>query len=236
MSESEHTDFVPNRHADNAEQLLGRNLSAFDLDNTLLKVNCSFKFGTYLFKQGVFSIPTLLRLFSLYWTFRAGFLTMIELHHRVFNLLFIGRSRDLYAEYAEHFLDEHFESFLNPVALKRLRQAQDQNDYICILSSSPDFLVKLFATRLGVLVYKGSGYGVDKKGNFSKISDLVLGETKAVFLEASAKKLNIPKEAIYAYSDSIFDLPFLAAAGRPIGVNPDAKLRKICKEKQWHIL
>lgn len=165
-----------------------------------------------------------------------GFLSIQSLHERVFALLFLGQSRALFLEYAEQFLDEQFESLLNPPLLSHLCEAQAKQDYVCILSSSPDFLVKAFAQKFGVLDHLGSIYEVDKKGNFSQISKVVFGDTKAFFLGMTAKRLNLERSAIRAYSDSILDLPFLEAAGQPIAVNPDAELRKISKERQWPIL
>jgi phosphoserine phosphatase len=38
------------------------------------------------------------------------------------------------------------------------------------------------------------------------------------------------------YSDSINDLPLLAAVTKPIGVNPDNKLREECEKRSWEIV
>ncbi|MCS6977358.1 MAG: HAD-IB family hydrolase [Gemmatales bacterium] len=39
----------------------------------------------------------------------------------------------------------------------------------------------------------------------------------------------------YAYADSISDLPMLRAAGNPVAVNPDGRLRKVAERERWPI-
>lgn len=213
-----------------------KTLRAFDLDYTLLSVNSSFRFGAFLFKKGVFSSFTMIQLVTFFWAHRLGFLSMQALHDKIFSRLFLGKSSALFTDYVENFLDEHFESFINPKVIALLRSAQDRNDHVVILSNGPDFLVSACAKRFGVVLFEGSRYSVDKKGNFDRISNLLLGNDKASYVRAMAENLNLCKNDLYAYSDSIHDLSFLEAAGVPIAVNPDAKLRQICKERQWQIL
>ena len=40
-------------------------------------------------------------------------------------------------------------------------------------------------------------------------------------------------ERIFAYSDSIHDLPLLEFSDMPSAVSPDNKLRKIAEERNW---
>jgi phosphoserine phosphatase len=37
------------------------------------------------------------------------------------------------------------------------------------------------------------------------------------------------------YTDSITDLPLLEAVGRPVAVNPDARLRRVARSRGWAI-
>ena len=43
-------------------------------------------------------------------------------------------------------------------------------------------------------------------------------------------------EAIYAYSDSIYDLPLLKFSDNPTAVNPDRKLRNEAEKNSWIIV
>ncbi len=46
-------------------------------------------------------------------------------------------------------------------------------------------------------------------------------------------RLGIDRQQVTAYSDSHLDLPLLLAAGTPVVVNPDRKLRKIAQLNTW---
>jgi phosphoserine phosphatase len=39
-----------------------------------------------------------------------------------------------------------------------------------------------------------------------------------------------------AYSDSVSDMPLLTAAGRPVAVNPDRRLRRQARSNGWPVL
>ena len=40
-------------------------------------------------------------------------------------------------------------------------------------------------------------------------------------------------EKIFAYSDSIHDLPLLELSDIPSAISPDKKLRKVAEERKW---
>ena len=44
------------------------------------------------------------------------------------------------------------------------------------------------------------------------------------------------EDKVYAYSDSIYDLPMLEFADYPIAVDPDDKLKRISEERKWTII
>lgn len=213
-----------------------RNISAFDLDHTLLTVNSSFKFGQYLYQQRVINFSSMLHLVSCYAAHKAGILSIPTLHNKIFSRLFLGLSTNLIQAHAKTFFDLNFENLLYVPAYESLQKAIKDNHYAIILSSSPSFLVEVAANKLGVPNWKASIYANDKENRFSHISYLIQGENKAHHIKNLCDQLEVPKEKVTAYSDSIHDLPFLLSAGRPIGVRPDKKLRAYCLKSQWTII
>lgn len=212
-------------------------LSCFDLDHTLLKVNSSYQFGVYLYQQGMFSYTLLLYLLCLCGLHKWGLLSVETLQNKIFARLFAGVKRDSMQAHAVAFLDQQLERHLYIPALKRLREAQGAaGHYTAILSSSPDFLVQLIADRLSVDAWDATAYAVDADQCFVRIERFVLGEDKARSMRALSHKWGIAQEATTAYSDSILDLSFLQAAGRAVAVNPDRALRTLCRQTQWPIL
>lgn len=213
-----------------------RELHAFDLDHTLLKVNCSYMFGIYLYKKGIFSFWTMVNLWSSYGLHKVGVLSITEMQEWIFQKLFKEKSALDFIALAQGFASEQLQSMLYQPAILALKQAEKQGHHTAIFSSSPDFLVKVISQRLGVYHLEATEYALDERSQFSHISKWMLGETKAHALHTLAKRLGIDESKTVAYSDSEIDLPFLKAARVAVGVNPDAKLRRICLRNQWEIL
>jgi HAD superfamily hydrolase (TIGR01490 family) len=62
------------------------------------------------------------------------------------------------------------------------------------------------------------------------------GEGKAAAIRELAEQEGLDLAASTAYSDSHTDLPFLAAVGNPVAVNPDRELRRVAVERGWPVL
>jgi HAD superfamily hydrolase (TIGR01490 family) len=62
------------------------------------------------------------------------------------------------------------------------------------------------------------------------------GEYKAAAVRELAAREGIDLTASTAYSDSHTDLAFLEVVNRPIAINPDSKLRKIARARNWPIV
>jgi phosphoserine phosphatase len=58
--------------------------------------------------------------------------------------------------------------------------------------------------------------------------------------ERCSADTHIDADAVLAqaafYSDSINDLPLLSAVGRPVAVDPDARLEQEARARQWPVL
>ncbi len=127
------------------------------------------------------------------------------LHEACFDKLFKGRPKIEFEHLSAQFVDQFSQEDYIESVLFKLREVEGVK-YIC--SSSPDFLVSLFAKKFKVDEWLASSYDLDQKGCFSKIGFIVDGERKAAFL----KEKRILGETTVAYSDSLDDLPFLQAA------------------------
>jgi hypothetical protein len=61
------------------------------------------------------------------------------------------------------------------------------------------------------------------------------GENKAAAMREVAAESGYALADCYAYSDSVTDLPMLAAVGHPTAVNPDRGLRRAAVERGWPV-
>lgn len=213
-----------------------RAISAFDLDHTLLSANSSYCFGRYLCAKKHLPPQTLFFIISCHFRYSLGLLPIVALHQKAFQRLFFGRSISQVNEWVNEFLDAHLARLLYRPAVEQLQQAQQDGHLTVILSSSPEILVKPIAARLNVPVWHATQYAVDKEHRFCHILRLMLGDDKARILQEMRQEQGVAVQDVYAYSDSHLDLPFLQAAGHPIGVKPNRQLRAICRKNRWSIL
>lgn len=165
-----------------------------------------------------------------------GYISIQRLQEKIFKKIFLGRPLSIFGALGHSFLEQQFDQIQYFPAVNRLQQAKDAGHYTVILSSSPHFLVALFAERFGVDQWGATHYAVDSKNNFCTISKFMLGNDKARYVTNLAKQFKISKQKIAVYSDSHHDLPFLRAAGTAVGVNPNKSLRALCKQNNWQIL
>lgn len=211
-------------------------LQVFDLDKTLIKNNSSFHFYFFLYSIQFYNVFSILLTIIYYIRYRFLGMSLIKLHQKVFHRFLKGRSGELLSLHADAFLERHLEKMLYQPAVKELKSAQKRGHYVLIISSSPSFLVAPIAKKLNVHEWKATEYDVDKEKNLCNILSLILGYKKAEITIDAARRLELKRDVITAYSDSIEDLPLLKVAGKAIGVNPDRKLKNYCKKKGWDII
>lgn len=211
-------------------------LCVFDLDNTLLKVNSSFKYYLYLHKKKFFSNISILRAFRYFVKFSLFSLSPTELHKEIFEKFLKGRNRTEIFGRVEEFLDLFLDSFLNQKVLKILKRAKKENQFVLLLSNSPEELAVPIAKRLGIKNARATSYSKSKDGTLNEILQLMDGKMKAKYTLEVAKKENIDLEAIEVFTDSIWDRPLLEMAGKCFVVNPDKKLFALAKAKGWNFI
>jgi phosphoserine phosphatase len=62
------------------------------------------------------------------------------------------------------------------------------------------------------------------------------GEAKAAWCAEYAEATRISLGASWGYADSHYDLPFLAALGHPVAVNPNRRLLAVARSRQWPVI
>jgi HAD superfamily hydrolase (TIGR01490 family) len=213
-----------------------KRIAVFDLDKTLVKDNASYKFGSFLFAQRIFSVFSMLYCVSYYALHQVHILTIHQLHRALFNRLFRGHSLAFFCEMASSFIEQHIHTMAYQPAYQKLKEAKEQGHYTLLLSSSPDFLVEKMAAYFEVDEWAATPYLTDQEKRLTHLGPVFDGAAKADYLRDLMDKLSLPKGAVTAFSDSFLDLPLLESVGQPIAVNPDSRLKAICLKRNWEII
>ena len=212
-------------------------LVIFDLDNTILNGDSDYAMINYLVhtqaldesagKQNQIFIEDYQRGeldFDAYTTFALS--------------AYIGMTRTEINEYMRPFVTKVIEPMINTLALKIIHDHGDSGDTILLASATNELIVQPIAKRLDIQNVIGTQVKFnDGKCTGEYIPPSALGAGKLQLVQQWMQKNNFDDfSGVTFYSDSINDLPLLAAVEFPKAVNPDAMLEKISLERGWEII
>ena len=210
----------------------------FDLDNTLLHGASLFLIGRGMYARGVVSTGDVLRGAWQQMVFRL----VGERHGHVSAVRDRGLALGAGVEVAplvaigEEIFDELIADRIlaETLALARAHLARAEDVYI--VTAAPVELARIVAQRLGLTGALGTVSEVENgRWTGRLVGELLHGAAKAEAVIGLAADRGYDLSRCAAYSDSINDLPLLAAVGDPHAVNPDRKLRAHADAHEWPI-
>ncbi len=109
---------------------------------------------------------------------------------------------------------------------------------IVLATTTPYDLVKPFADLLGLDDVVATRYGVNADGTYdgTLAGPFVWSAGKLAAVKEWADRHGVDLKSSYAYSDSVYDAPLLAAVGHPHAVNPDPRLMMLAAARRWPVL
>jgi len=148
-----------------------------------------------------------------------------------------GRSRTAVSAVAESVADELC-SMVQPFADTAFAAHRAAGRPIVLATTTPYDLVKPFADRLGLDDVVATRYGVSADGTYDGTLDgpFVWSAGKLTAITDWADRNGVELAESYAYSDSVYDTPMLAAVGHPIVVNPDPRMVLVAAARRWPTL
>jgi HAD superfamily hydrolase (TIGR01490 family) len=107
---------------------------------------------------------------------------------------------------------------------------------VVVVSASGAELVEPIAEMLGADAVVATRMVVADGRYTGEVEFYAYGENKAEAIRGLADEHGYRLEDSYAYSDSVTDVPMLAAVGHPVAVNPDRALRREAAARGWPVL
>ena len=212
-------------------------IAFFDLDKTIVARSSPLALGRSFFKEGLISRSWFVK--SLY-------------AQLLFQLL--GADEDKMEKMREHaarmtegwevekvrrVVEEVFEEAISPLiyaeALELIHDHRAAGRLVCIVSTSPDDIVRPLSEMLRANRYIASRPKIKDGYYTGELEFYSYGPNKVAAMEDLASELGTDLAKCFAYSDSITDLPMLEAVGHPVAVNPDKDLRRVALERKWPI-
>jgi HAD superfamily hydrolase (TIGR01490 family) len=121
--------------------------------------------------------------------------------------------------------------------LQRLRRHQAAGDTVVLLSGTPQFLADALAREIGVARAIGT-LCATAAGRYlaEPPARHPFGPSKPELVDALCADLHVAPTDLFAYGDSVHDLPLLRRAGHPVAVRPDRVLRAAAEAGGWETL
>lgn len=217
------------------------NLALFDLDHTILPLDSDYEWGQFLVRIGAVDAEAFAkRNADFFAQYQAGTLDPVEYLEFALGTLAQFPRKQLDA-WHNAFMEEVIQPAIRPKARDLVKQHQDEDDLVAIITATNKFVTAPIAKAFGVANLIAAE---PEESDSGEITGRLLGiptsgPGKVVhtneWLSAQGKTLgSFPRS--YFYSDSQNDIPLLSAVTHPIATNPNALLKAHAKAQGWPIL
>ena len=211
----------------------------FDLDKTIIAKSSTLAFRKPLFRAGLLNRTSLFKagIAQTYYQMFGADQDQLERVRQELSDLTLGWSRDEVSRLVEETVEEVVSPLVYAEALAIIDEHRRAGRRVVVISSSPVEIVVPLCRYLGLEDVIGTRPEIDIDGRYTGSIDFyAFGPGKAHAIEELAAREDIDLADSFAYSDSITDLPMLAAVGHPVAVNPDRELRLVAHERDWQVL
>ncbi len=214
-----------------------RGAAFFDLDRTLLAGASGEVFSHAMREAGLVSrsIPGENMLYKLFNTIGETLPSMALARQAV--TFAKGRQRSV-VQQAANSAAAPLAALVQPLATPLFAEHRTAGRPIVLATTSPYDLVKPLADLLGLDDVVATRYGVNADGTYDGTLDgpFVWSAGKLAAVRDWAVAHGIDMAESFAYSDSVYDTPLLAAVGHPFVVNPDPRMKLMAAARRWPTL
>jgi len=118
-----------------------------------------------------------------------------------------------------------------------VRRHREAGDVLVIVTGATRYAAEPLARELGIEHVVSTELEIDAAGCFTgKLSQpMCYGTGKITRTERLAEREGFALREACFYSDSITDRPLLEQVAEPVVVNPDARLRRLAKQRGWRV-
>jgi HAD superfamily hydrolase (TIGR01490 family) len=210
----------------------------FDLDKTIIAKSSTLAFSKPFQAGGLISRRAVLKSVYAQFVFLVGGADhdqMEKLRAFMSSLVAgwdVATVRDIVAETLHHVVDP----IVYAEAVTLMAEHQLAGRDVVIVSASGTEVVEPIGALLGADHVVASRLQVVDGKYTGEIDYYAFAEEKARAIEELAAERGYDLAECYAYSDSVTDVPMLAAVGHPHAVNPDRDLRREALSRGWPVL
>jgi HAD superfamily hydrolase (TIGR01490 family) len=209
----------------------------FDLDKTIIARSSPLALGRSFFREGLIGRSFLLKALyaQLVFHLMGADEEKMERMRLEAQRLTKGWEQERVLQVVTEVLDDVISPLIYAEALELMHDHRAAGRLVCIVSSSPEEIVKPLAEMLRVDDFIATRPAIEDGKYTGELEFYAYGPNKAEAIQKLADERGISLSDSYAYSDSVTDMPMLELIGHPVVVNPDKDLRRIADEREWAI-
>lgn len=210
-------------------------IAFFDADKTLLARNTAAMWVRRERRLGNLSLPQALR--GAFWAalYELGLIHADDLIRDAARTLRGRREQDV-VERTLKFWREEVAGLIRPGARAAVARHRAHGDRCYLLTSTSSYLSEPITAALALDGYLANRFVVvDGLFTGEMIDPICFGVGKLAHAQSCADQAGVTLEQCSFYTDSLSDLPALAAVGHPVAVNPDPRLRREAQRRGWPI-
>jgi HAD superfamily hydrolase (TIGR01490 family) len=206
----------------------------FDMDDTVLRIDTGTSWMRFLYRRGELGRLGLAR--AVWWSalYKLAVLDLEALATRLTATL-EGQSEAEMIAKCEAWHREDVAHQVQPAARRAIARHAGAGDLIVLLTGSTQYASDPVAAGLGIEHVLSSRLEVDGGRFTGRLEQLCFGRHKVAIAERFAAAHGVDLARSSFYSDSYNDLPMLSRVGRPIAVNPDARLGRHARARGWRV-
>jgi len=208
----------------------------FDMDKTLISGNSGVSFMRYSLRRGKTTRWKVVKSMIDYLRYRYDLLNMEVAYQDSLRPLMGVREEEL-IQFCQEWFNDAVRSLIYPQAHDFVHQHLEQGEKVAIISNATTYAVAPVARYLGVHHILATQLEV-REGTFTGnyVKPLCFRQGKVFWAEKLARELGADLSQGTFYTDSITDLPLLERVKNPRVVNPDPKLRRLARSREWPVL
>jgi HAD superfamily hydrolase (TIGR01490 family) len=210
----------------------------FDLDKTLISRSSTLAFTRPFYRDGLISRTAMIR-----GAFAQAVFKRAGADHEWMERIRIQASqlcRGWQAERVREIVRTNLDEIIVPHVYTEARSLVSGHRAagrdVIIVSASGHEVVDPIAVLLGAQTVIATQMVITDGRYTGDVAFYAYGAAKAAKMRELAAERGYRLADCYAYSDSITDLPMLAAVGHPTAVNPDRALRRVAAGRGWPVL
>jgi HAD superfamily hydrolase (TIGR01490 family) len=210
----------------------------FDLDKTVIARSSTFAFSRPLYQGGLINRRTVLRSAYAHGVFLLAGADhdQMERMRQYLSSMVAGWEVQQVREIVAETLVELIEPAVFREAVALIDEHRAAGRDVVLVSASGTELVEPIAEMLGADDVIATRMVVEDGRYTGEVAFYAYGENKAAAIRDLAEARGYRLGDSYAYSDSVTDIPMLAAVGHPVAVNPDRALRREAATRGWPVL